>query len=65
VVKVLLIFRLQVKEARDASREVTVLIQHLHRFVQEQGPAGDWSAWLASHVPLQGQLLLGKWTPQS
>eukprot|EP00775_Hariotina_reticulata_P011340 gene11340-11489_t len=44
----------KVKEARDATREATVLIQHLHRFVHEQGPAGDWTAWLASHMPSPG-----------
>lgn len=44
----------QVKEAREAAREATALIQQLHRFVAEQGSDGDWRAWASTNLPYSG-----------
>ncbi|WIA33121.1 hypothetical protein OEZ86_006273 [Tetradesmus obliquus] len=44
----------KVREARDAARETAGLLQELQRFVQDEGPDGDWRAWVSSHVPYTG-----------
>jgi hypothetical protein len=45
----------QVREARDAAREAAALLQELQRFVQDEGPDGDWQAWVSSHVAYAGK----------
>uniref|UniRef100_A0A383W6D0 TOG domain-containing protein n=1 Tax=Tetradesmus obliquus TaxID=3088 RepID=A0A383W6D0_TETOB len=44
----------KVREARDAAREAAGLLQELQRFVQDEGPDGDWRAWVSSHVAYTG-----------
>ncbi|WIA12977.1 hypothetical protein OEZ85_006589 [Tetradesmus obliquus] len=44
----------KVREARDAAREAAGLLQELQRFVQDEGPDGDWRAWVSSHVANTG-----------
>lgn len=51
---------LQVREARDAAREAAGLLQELQRFVQDEGPDGDWRAWVSSHVANTGVCWLGR-----
>lgn len=45
----------QVKEAREAIKEATVVLQHLHAYVSSVGPDGDWPSWVNAHIPNAGQ----------
>lgn len=46
---------LQVKEVREAMKDATVVLQHLHAFVSSVGPGGDWPAWVNAHLPTAGK----------
>jgi hypothetical protein len=45
----------QVREARETARQAVALLQELSAFVVDNGPEGDWTAWVAAHAPSAGE----------